>query len=211
MQYKQSIGIINPYSIIEKKNLPDDIVNHIIGFIPICNQYLKKYSNIYYKDQTKDWTKYKVLDYNIDKYMMSIGRLEICPITKNIYVSTSSIQKIYLHIKNRITTERIANIPKSFNHLTPFQKSLFEIHKKMDITDCDGFWYTGTIIGYNIKDYMIKVSYDGWTSKWDHWIPVTHPYNLAPYFSKAMGGKGNKIINMTYLKRDLVSGFHNII
>ena len=53
MHHKQSIGRINPYSIIEKKKLPDDIVNHIIGFIPICNQYLKKYSNIYYKEQNK--------------------------------------------------------------------------------------------------------------------------------------------------------------
>lgn len=83
MQYKQSIGIINPYSIIEKKNLPDDIVNHIIGFIPICNQYLKKYSNIYYKEQ--NWTKYTVLDYNINKYEMLIGRLERCPITQSLY------------------------------------------------------------------------------------------------------------------------------
>ena len=54
---------------------------------------------------------------------------------------------------------------------------------------------------------MIRVSYDGWDSRWDHWIPVTHPYKLAPYLSKAIGGKGTKIINMTYLQRGLVSGF----
>ena len=65
---------------------------------------------------------------------MLIGRLERCPITKNIYVSSSNIKKIYLYIKNNITTKLIANIPKSFNCLTPFQKSLFQIHKKLDIT-----------------------------------------------------------------------------
>ena len=205
MRQERVIDMINPYSIIEKQNLPDDVVNHIIGYIPICNQYLKKYSNIYYKESK--WVKYKVLDYNIPVYEMLIGRLDKCPFTKNIYVSTENHKTINLNLQNKITTEFLAKIPKCFKCLTPFQKSLFQIHKKLDITDYAGFWYTGTIIEYNIKDYMIRVSYDGWASRWDHWIPVTHPYKLAPYLSKAIGGKGTNIINMTYLQRGLVSGF----
>ena len=137
MRQERVIDMINPYSIIEKKNLPDDIVNHIIGYIPICNQYLKKYSNIYYKEN--NWVKYKVLDYNIPIYEMLIGRLDKCPFTKNIYVSTENHKTINLNLKNKITTEFLAKIPKSFNCLSVIPSTKFLISSLNSTSISDNF------------------------------------------------------------------------
>lgn len=57
----------------------------------------------------------------------------------------------------------------------------------VDVHDLVEKWYTARVMDVR-DDGCIYISYDGWFSKYDEWIPV-HSTRIQPLYSRATGGK----------------------
>ncbi len=181
---------INPYNIIKDLD-SKDIIRKIIDYIPPTNYFLKKRKLIWFKDEYFTWDIYIVLEYKFSPNKLTIVK------------HSDFILKPYHIIKCLKFDINVDNSPRSmyirsnvcehvqFENLEDWRKELFKFGAKLDATDFQGIWYTSKIIEYNKNNCMIKIRYDGWTSRWDHWIPANHPFLLAPHNTKAYGGKEN--------------------
>ena len=91
--------------------------------------------------------------------------------------------------------------PQLKRYNTPMVKAnvdvnMFEVGLKIDVCDSSFFWYAAKVIGIS-PQHGIKVSYDGFDDKWNEWISVDEMgFRVAPYSSRAIGGKESGGINV---------------
>ena len=69
----------------------------------------------------------------------------------------------------------------------PFRQSLSR-GANVDALDTVSKWYTARVLQLNDERTHVLISYDGWSSKYDEWLPITSGRLAAP-LSRARGGK----------------------
>lgn len=61
---------------------------------------------------------------------------------------------------------------------------LFNIGTKLDCTDCEGLWYNAVVVESLIVMNSVKISYIGFSDRWDEWIHIANFIRIAPYKTK---------------------------
>jgi len=56
-----------------------------------------------------------------------------------------------------------------------YGKRTFEKDEKVDCLDTDLNWLNAQIIETNAHYNAVRVKYDGWSDKWNEWLPVSSP------------------------------------
>ena len=92
----------------------------------------------------------------------------------------------------------------NWNDLANWRKKLFRVGARCDLTDYMGIWYTAKVVEVNRRHGILKFHYDNWQDKWDEWVPVGHMSRLAPFRTKAAGGRGTIMLNDKFSKLGMI-------
>ena len=96
-----------------------------------------------------------------------------------------------------LSGERVSDwIPRSGSRLSPLYSRTspsldswrreLQSNSLIDVLDTVNKWYTGRVV--EIRPGVVKVSYDGWSSRYDEWLSITSD-RIAQFKSKALGGQ----------------------
>jgi len=79
-------------------------------------------------------------------------------------------------------------IPELVNIVNEYIAHKLTVNSLLDCLDCDQNWYVGQIV--QIKDEIALIRFNGWTDKWNEWIPFKST-RLAPLHSYTKSDTNN--------------------